>query len=266
MKRGFTLIELLVVIGIIGVLATFAVVQLAGSRQKARIAKGAAFSGQVLRSLGDDVVGRWDFDDCSGVAYDGSGNNRNITLPAGVTFSANTPQNQGCSLVFNGTTNINFASVNPTVTDITMSGWIYLPSVSQHGAISAVGTGYLDGMGFGVGGTNLLNDGNHFIVVFGNVGWYDTGVNIGTGWHFLAIERKSTKTSCYLDGSLVYSFTSGVLAPAASTYIGGLGGIGNGNLSSGVSIDEVRIFNRSLSAQKIDQMYAEGLAQHVAKR
>lgn len=38
-RRGFTLIELLVVIGIIGLLATFAVVQLSGSAAKARDAR-----------------------------------------------------------------------------------------------------------------------------------------------------------------------------------------------------------------------------------
>ena len=38
-RRGFTLIELLVVIGIIGLLATFAVTQLSGSTSKARDAR-----------------------------------------------------------------------------------------------------------------------------------------------------------------------------------------------------------------------------------
>src|SRR3989344_5308294 len=85
-KRGFTLIELLVVIAIIGLLATFAVVQLSGAREKARVAKGLSFQQSLLRSLGDDAAGIWNFDECSGsVANDmsGSGNNGAISSAAG---------------------------------------------------------------------------------------------------------------------------------------------------------------------------------------
>lgn len=263
-NQGFTLIELLVVIAIIGLLATLSVVQFSSAREKARISKGQALEGQILRSVGDDVTARWDFDECSGTTVsDQSGYGRNISLVAGTSFSTDTPQKNGCSLAFNGSVNISTASVSPVITSLTMSGWIYLPSTALHGAVVAIGTGYLDGFGFGVGGTQLDNNGNHFIVVAGNVGWYNTDVSIGTGWHFLAIERNSTKTTCYLDGSLVYTFSGGMVAPAASTYVGGLGSYAGSNLSNGVNIDDVRIFNRSLSAQEIHQYYVEGISEHA---
>lgn len=65
-KKGFTLIELLVVIAIIGLLATFTVVQLASAREKIKIAKDSEFEEHLLRGLGDNLVGRWDFDECNG--------------------------------------------------------------------------------------------------------------------------------------------------------------------------------------------------------
>jgi prepilin-type N-terminal cleavage/methylation domain-containing protein len=84
MKRGFTLIELLVVIAIIGLLSTLSVVSFSNSKEKARISKGAALSSQVLRSLGDEGLLRWDFDECSGTSVvDQSGATANGTLMNG---------------------------------------------------------------------------------------------------------------------------------------------------------------------------------------
>lgn len=86
--KGFTLIELLIVIGIVGLLATFAVVQLTGSRDKARIARGAAFASQMRRLYGGQPVGRWRMDEGAGTAIaDSSGNAFHGTLPDDTMWS-----------------------------------------------------------------------------------------------------------------------------------------------------------------------------------
>lgn len=267
--RGFTLIELLVVIAIIGLLATFAVVQLSGSRDKARLAKGAGFSGQALRALGDEVVARWDFDECTGTTVtDSSGMGNNGSLTAGVAFSTNTPNNQGCSLSFNGSGSVTFAAP-PTAatTNVTITAWVYLSSVSLRGAFvhngSLVGGG--DGFALGVGGTNFDTYGNHLILLGDAVAWRDSGANIGIGWHHVAITKDASTWQFYLDGSIVGAKASLTpLVPTGGAALGMDTATYPRNFTG--NLDDVRIYNRTLLSKDIHQMYVQGLSQHVATR
>lgn len=61
-QRGFTLIELLVVIAVIGMLSSIVLVNLSGTRERARISKGLSFSHSVNNALGAYAVGIWSFD------------------------------------------------------------------------------------------------------------------------------------------------------------------------------------------------------------
>jgi prepilin-type N-terminal cleavage/methylation domain-containing protein len=62
-QKAFTLIELLVVIAIIGVIASIVLVNMRGSREKARIAKGMQFSHSIYHRFGAYAIGIWSFDD-----------------------------------------------------------------------------------------------------------------------------------------------------------------------------------------------------------
>ncbi|MFA5232680.1 MAG: LamG-like jellyroll fold domain-containing protein [Candidatus Paceibacterota bacterium] len=61
-QKSFTLIEILVVIVIIGIISAFIIVSMAGVSDKARIAKGQAFSNSLRNSLLLDLVSEWTFD------------------------------------------------------------------------------------------------------------------------------------------------------------------------------------------------------------
>ncbi|MFA5129872.1 MAG: LamG-like jellyroll fold domain-containing protein [Patescibacteria group bacterium] len=254
--RGFTLIELLVVIAIIGLLATFALVQLSSARDKARVSKGLAQSGQILRSVGDDLVARWDFDECvtAGPAIDSSGYGNNLTLGSGVTETAISPNGQGCSLTFDGTNQVT-ATVPSWSAQQTQTMWIYI-------------------IGPVAGPQTFLDEGviNHFVQVY--LGHIRVGLNttyyfdsflqpVTNKWYFVATTYDGSRLSLYIDGSLDKSATAASVNPTTSVTIGNSGSGGqrvNGN------INDLRIYNRSLTSEEVHRMYAEGVARHVAQR
>jgi prepilin-type N-terminal cleavage/methylation domain-containing protein len=257
MKRGFTLIELLVVIGIIGLLATFAVVQMSGARTKASLAKGAAFSGQILRSLGDEVVGRWDFEDCSGTTVaDMSGLGGTGTITA-ATWSTDAPGG-ACALSFNGTSAYVVIpdSSNFDVTSFTISAWVRTAgATSRRRIVSQQVTTYW-GMG-------LLD--NRLEYIGSNDGLLNRGPLLNDSkWHHVAITREAGQWIVwYVDGAEVareaitstasYAIDSGMYigrhpASASQFFVG--------------DIDEVRIYRRALTASAIQNLYAESADVH----
>ena len=255
-RRGFTLIELLVVIAIIGLLATFALVQLSSGKDKARIAKGSAQSGQILRSVGDDIVARWDFDECAtaGPALDTGGYGYNLTLPSGVTETAISPNGQGCSLTFDGT-----GQVTRTITGLgaqqTKTMWVYIV-----GAVS--GNQYF--IDEGSNNNTIQVSGGKIYAATDSSGQYCTSnVNVVTGkWYFLAAAFDGTMMRLYIDGSLDQSAHLQPNTPTTSLTLGNYGG-GGYRLTG--SINDVRLFNRSLTSEEIHRMYAEGLPRHLAE-
>ncbi len=271
-RAGFTLIELLVVIAIIGLLATFAVVQVGNSREKARLTKGAAFSGQVLRSIGDELVGRWDFEECSGtVANDTSGFGNAGTLAAsGVTWSADTPSGNGCAVSFNGTTNYitvpDSDRYSFTNNAFTISLWMKTDNLA--GVIGALSKG---GGGFEYSFQGTIAN----ALTFGT--WNLSGGQVYTfpsfirerGWRHYVFTADGAYLSIYRDGVLLtktnYLGTRSLENGPGLLRIGvGLDGGGYRTLVG--SIDDVRIYKRSLTSQEVRRMYAEVVSQFVAKK
>lgn len=273
-RRGFTLIELLVVIAIIGLLGTLSVASFSNSRNKARIANGLSFSGQMRRVASDEAVGVWSFDECNGsTAYDASGLSNNATMVNSPTWSTDTPSGRGCSMQLNGVNQ--YAVVNNILPDLnsnafTVSLWAKsaVPTWNEYGwllSARTAGTGRDFIFHTNAGGRSItfyLGNGASW---FGVIGVTPTDI---MQWHHYAMTYDGNSIiSIYIDGRRMTSVT---VAPQTFTvdnvpvYIGSDSLIGT-RYGNGW-IDEVQIFSKALSAKEINQLFANTSLSSVAAK
>ncbi|MDO8524416.1 MAG: LamG domain-containing protein [bacterium] len=210
-------------------------------------------------TTGNNPVGWWKMDEgTASTTYDSSGNGNTGTLTGGVQWATG---KLGKGLSFDGVNDYVSVGTSTTLrpTKITVSFWGY--RYSQAYAPLAISAGALGGSGGGgyhisylntfyiykaVGasglctapvGVDYLNQWVHIVGTYDgvNVRIYQNGVEIGTG------------TSCV--GSITYNL------PAGTTIaIGSMGYLMPSQVFKG-SIDDVRIYNRALSAGEVGQMY-----------
>ncbi len=137
---------------------------------------------------------------------------------------------------------------------VSVSLWVNLDSTSEKGSFIKIGSG---GYGIGVGGNGGWwgTNGNDLGMVFENVAWIESNTAIGTGWHHIAFVLDSNgNPTQYIDGKSVYTEVNTASIPSGYIKIGGYGSVYGDS-----TIDEVRIWNRSLSDSEIYQVYASNL-------
>lgn len=140
-----------------------------------------------------------------------------------------------------------FGLANATAT---LSCWANLDSTSEGGAFLKVGDD-TSGYAIGVGGSTYDNTGNDLIMLYETKRWIDSGVTIGTGWHYITMTiSDSVVAQGYIDGVAVNTPTGiDAVAPANSeTYIGGYTGSGAENRHSDSWLDEVRVSESTRSS------------------
>ena len=98
------------------------------------------------------------------------------------------------------------------------------------------------------------------------VAWYNSGISVSTSWNYVAVTHSSSDNNSrlYINGSLVFTQSFASLNTGGNTntnlilskYIGSSSGYFSG------SIDEVRIYNRALTAGEVLNNYYAGRSAH----
>ena len=213
------------------------------------------------------LVGYWKFDDGSGTsAIDSSGNGNTGTLQNTPTWT--TSGMNGGALTFNGTNQFVTA---PDVAPLQLSGswtvssWVNFSALPASGRASvlvqkigaAINYELLvdngDSCGAGLGWTAYFS----VPVVGGICAKYLSSISTGTWYHVVGVwDSSSGNQYVYLNGQLVMTHnTGGVVPPSGSGMSLAIGAGVYGNYLTTGTIDDVRVYNRALSAKDIMTLY-----------
>lgn len=214
-------------------------------------------------NITDGLVGYWKFDEGNGTsAYDSSGNGNNGILIGNPTW---TTGKSGNALTFNGTNYVdcgNAASLH--LQSYTLSAWINPSAIgdSEHRIISNGGYGNLNGaVDF------VIATGGQLVFLNQNTTGQDECVSQSAfllavnAWSFVTATYDATthNAKLYVNGAEVPTTLSTLRAPNPTSsynmHIGVMGGPLTMYFKG--SIDEVRIYNRALSAAEITQIIPE---------
>ncbi len=169
----------------------------------------------------------------------------------------------GNAAVFNGTNSKIVTNLSGNYYSLNM--WVYLANpVTSASAYNLLATwnkdlgGTWDAMSFG--STSSLTTGETFMLNFNDVGntnnriYYITD-NILAGWNMMTIQWNGTSWEIYINGSkkTVYSYGTQIYRPMSLL----LGSRQLNDIFFNGSIDQVRVFNKSLTQNEINKLYLE---------
>jgi chitodextrinase len=197
------------------------------------------------------LIGYWNFDEGSGtIAHDTSGGGYNGTIN-GATWT--TGEING-ALSFNGSTSY-VATPNIALgSTFSVSAWVNPTVTTQTGYARILETRYNGGLYLGVdpSGTKyklIVNQGSGSTGGCGLAFGCAEGGTVTAGWHLVTATYDGTTATLYVDGTVAATDT--FTAPSATNlplYVGKY--YGGGYIWNG-SIDDVRLYNRALTATEV---------------
>ncbi|MGI6341079.1 MAG: LamG-like jellyroll fold domain-containing protein [Minisyncoccales bacterium] len=271
-QKSFTLIELLVVIVIIGILAGVIMISTSSSIDKANFAKAQAFSSTIQNELLSNLVSEWTFDNASNIGEDTWGNNHgtlyNFANPA-TTTSGLANANEcvfGTCLKFDGVDDyVRTSSSNDLkLQNYTFSVWVKAKNFNQYHGIMEILTADNNYVGrfMTFGQTSIrfhpsyFDNGNAYVEISNNQ---------ANEWIYLVGLYNGAKGVVYKNGSYVGECDLiGPITYADPTYMN----IGkNANMVRMFSglIDDVRVYDTTLSSSQIKGKYIAGLNSLLVK-
>lgn len=256
LNYGFTLIELLTVVAILGFIASVIMTNVRGSTDKAKIANGLRFSDTIVRSLADNMVSYWSFNEGGGTETRDGWSNNNGTINGGGAWVVGMIGN---ALSFDGVNDyMNVSSPSDLYPNIfTVEAWVKLGDTDINPLIGWSNTSYPS--------LNIHFSANRALIYLGssNYRYFNhSPVDIDDGkWHHVVFVVTGNNQNDILNSKM---YADGIQQIAGNTTNSGLPAVKNlfylgrraGNYFNGF-IDEVKIYNTILTAREIQEHYAE---------
>ncbi len=207
-----------------------------------------------------NLIGQWKFDEDTGTTtYDSSGNGNDGTLTNAPTRVGSSSCIAGSCLQFNGVNtyvNVPVFSGEPVASSsLSIAGWVNFSNLTGYHVIACFGTDGGPPSAYGI-----YSYGSNPIASFSSSNGAATGNTIlATGrWYYIVGVYDGLTNKIYVNGSLDKSVTYG-----SGNIISGPLEIGvwcnyQNNPSSNQlngSIDDVRVYNRALTADEISKLY-----------
>jgi hypothetical protein len=218
-----------------------------------------AILGQAPAADDPYLVGWWTFDDGSGtVAKDSSGHGNNGTLNGNPQW---VPGYLGGALKFDGTDDYVDCGKDPSLdlTAWTITFWLNIAQNKDYNAFVVKGLDAAENyevLGFGNGSMHMpiaFSDGTRtFVNTAAGI------IVVGEWTHFAYSYSSTTGRRFYKDGSMIYSDAPAASAPKASTDVLTIGNERPLSRFTNGTMDEVRIYNRVLTAGQIKTVLVGG--------